>query len=102
MNHAALKDTKADGLAGGILRWWQQVRLRQQHKGTHRQLVIQETLVLTPKQRLILVQCGSERFLVGTGLDGVPSIVRLSEEDSTHAEFREEPTSVDRYGERCA
>jgi hypothetical protein len=77
MNHAAGKQAQTDGLAGGILRWWQQARLRQQHKGAERQLVIQETLALTPKQRILLLQCGSERFLVATGQDGAPSIVRL-------------------------
>jgi flagellar biogenesis protein FliO len=94
MNHAAAKRAsraaRADGLAAGLLRWWDQHRGRQQHQASERQLVLVESLVLNVKQRVVLVQCGAERFLIGTGQDGVPSMVRLSAGDPERTEFGEE------------
>jgi flagellar biogenesis protein FliO len=38
---------------------------------------ILETLPLGAKKQLLLVGCDGERFLVGTGAEGVQTIVRL-------------------------
>jgi flagellar biogenesis protein FliO len=38
-------------------------------------MFILESIVLGPKQRLVLLRCGDERFLVGTGPEGIQTIV---------------------------
>ena len=49
-----------------------------------------ETLALGAKQKLLLVTCGGERFLVGTGPDSVSTIVRVRREDGGIAALREQ------------
>jgi flagellar biogenesis protein FliO len=36
-----------------------------------------ESLALGPRQRVVLMRCGQERFLVGLGSDGVRTIVAV-------------------------
>jgi flagellar biogenesis protein FliO len=47
-----------------------------------RQMEIIETLAVGSKKQLVLVQCGGERFLVGTGVESVQTIVRVLPQDS--------------------
>lgn len=58
-------------------RRWKAHTLRERRRSAKRQLFILETIALGPKQRLVLMKCGEERFLVGTGADGVTSVVRV-------------------------
>jgi flagellar biogenesis protein FliO len=48
--------------------------------GAVRQMRLVETLSLGGKKQLLLVACGGERFLVGTGADSVQTIVRIQAE----------------------
>jgi hypothetical protein len=68
-----------EGLVPRLLRWWVQRCLRQHRRAAKRQLFLVETMVLGPKQKVYLMKCGEERFLVGTGPDGVTSMVRVGE-----------------------
>lgn len=45
-----------------------------------KQMSILETLALGSKKNLLLVKCGDECFLVGTGSESVQTIVRLTYE----------------------
>jgi flagellar biogenesis protein FliO len=58
-------------------RWWRVRGLAQQRRKAKKQLFLLETMVLGPKQRVVLMRCGEERFLVGTGAEGVTSVVRV-------------------------
>ena len=46
--------------------------------GRVRQMKLLETLPLGGKRQLMLVQCGSEHFLVGGGLETVETIVKVA------------------------
>jgi len=46
-----------------------------------RQMRILETLAVGAKKQLLLVSCGGERFLVGTGPDTVQTIVWMGSEN---------------------
>jgi len=73
----AMTDT-AGGLAGWLIeagRWWKLRGKQQQRRKARRRMFILETIVLGPKQRLVLLRCGDERFLVGTGPEGIQTIV---------------------------
>ena len=43
-----------------------------------RQMEVVETLALGGRKQLLLVRCGGESFLVGTGADSVQSIIRVT------------------------
>ena len=45
-----------------------------------KEMRVVETLTIGPKKQLVLVTCGGERFLVGTGADSVGTIVRVGAE----------------------
>jgi flagellar biogenesis protein FliO len=73
---------KFGGLALLLLRgwhWWRVRGLAQQRRKARKQLFLLETMVLGPKQRVVLMRCGAERFLVGMGAEGVTSVVRVEE-----------------------
>jgi flagellar biogenesis protein FliO len=75
------------GLAGLLAkgwRWWKARGLEQQRRTAKKQLFLLETMVLGPKQRVVLMRCGAERFLVGLGAEGVTSVVRV--DDGSQAE----------------
>ena len=68
------------GFVGWLLdamRWWRQRELRGRRQQARRQLTIVETLPLGPRKELVLVTCAGERFLVGTGAEGVQIVVRV-------------------------
>jgi flagellar biogenesis protein FliO len=70
------------GLAGLVVRgwrWWRARALEQQRRTAKKQLFLLETMVLGPKQRVVLMRCGAERFLVGVGAEGVTSVVRVED-----------------------
>jgi flagellar biogenesis protein FliO len=62
------------GLLGKLLRWLPQLKVS---KRANPRLTIVETLPLGGRQQVILVRCDEESFLVGTGVNGVGTIVRL-------------------------
>ncbi len=61
----------AHALAGAVAGGWAGTQARRRH------MQILETLPLGAKKQLLLVGCDGERFLVGTGAEGVQTIVRL-------------------------
>jgi flagellar biogenesis protein FliO len=69
------------GFAGWALEW---VRTLGMVSGVRprarRQMHLIETLALGGKKQLLLVACGADRFLVGTGPDSVQTIVRIQAE----------------------
>ena len=72
--------SRQTGFAGWLLdltRWWRQRELRGRRQQAQRQLTIVETLPLGPRKELVLVSCAGERFLVGTGSEGVQVVVRV-------------------------
>jgi flagellar biogenesis protein FliO len=78
-----VREAGLGGLAGLLMKgwaWWQARGLEQQRRTAKRQLFLLETMVLGPKQRLVLMRCGTERFLVGMGAEGVTSVVRLEDD----------------------
>ena len=69
---AETKKQAPGGLAGWMLSAVSNLRTR---KPSERQMVLMERLTLGPKKELLLVRCGEELFLVGTGADSVQTIV---------------------------
>ena len=55
-----------------------------------KQMRVVETLALGTKNKLVLVSCGGERFLVGTGAESVGTIVRVRAEAVGLAVAREQ------------
>ena len=81
--------TPVAGLAGWLLeavRVWRVGARKPQRK--HMRVV--ETMVLGAKHKLLLVSCGGERFLVGTGPESVGTIVRVKPESVGSAALREQ------------
>jgi len=71
-------DDGIGGLAGWLMkagRWWKVRGKQQRRRKARRRMFILESIVLGPKQRLVLLRCGNERFLVGTGPEGIHTIV---------------------------
>jgi flagellar biogenesis protein FliO len=60
-------------------RWWRARGVERQRRSATRQLFLLETMVLGPKQRVVLMRVGEERFLVGLGAEGVTSVVRVEQ-----------------------
>ncbi len=54
-----------------------------------KRLKVVETLTIGPKKQLVLVSCGEQCFLVGTGSDSVQTIVRVEPGTAGIAEPRE-------------
>ena len=68
------------GVAGWLMQateWWKQRGVRDRRRAEKRQMFIVESIQLGPKQRVVLLKCGGDRFLVGTGAEGIQSIVRV-------------------------
>ena len=55
-----------------------------------KQMRVVETLALGAKNKLVLVSCGGERFLVGTGSETIGTIVRVRGEAAGLAAVREQ------------
>jgi flagellar biogenesis protein FliO len=75
--------SQIQGFAGwviALLRGW-----RGQCEMQRKQLRVVETLQLGGKKQLMLVTCGGESFLVGSGSDSVQTLVRLNAESSVGA-----------------
>ena len=77
------------GLAGWLLKAYREYRAGSRNARRKHMRVV-ETLALGAKQKLVLVTCGGERFLVGTGPDAVSTIVRVRREDGGIAALREQ------------
>jgi hypothetical protein len=79
---------------GRLLRlwqWWLDLRTADRARSAKRHLTLEETLVLGPKQRVHLLRCGTERFLAGTGADGVSSLLRvgpMSPDEASNGDLR--------------
>jgi hypothetical protein len=74
-----LGEREQAALPGGLAGWL--VGLIRRHRDApkaRKQMRVVETLALGGRRQLILVACGSERFLVGSGADRVDSIVRVT------------------------
>ena len=73
--------SRLDALNGWLTRaarWWRQREIASLRRKAKRQMFLVESLVVGPKQRVVLLRCGSERFLVGTGAEGILSIVPVA------------------------
>ena len=71
--------TEQQGWTGWIasaVRWLKTPAERAQRK----HLRVVETLTIGAKKQLVLVSCDGERFLVGTGAEGVGTITRVRPE----------------------
>jgi hypothetical protein len=62
------------GLAGRLLAWLPNLTAG---RGRTRHMKVIEMLPMGGRRQLTLVSCDGERFLVGSGADGVASIVRV-------------------------
>lgn len=69
-----------DGLAGWVLGFVRLLNAGASRKRVRKQLRVVETLQIGPKKQLVLVSCGGERFLVGTGPESVGTITRVRRE----------------------
>jgi flagellar biogenesis protein FliO len=67
--------TNQHGVLGSLLEWWMERRSKAQT--STRQLRVVESLPLNSKQKLLLVDCAGQQFLVGVGLDEISSIVKV-------------------------
>ncbi len=75
------REMPVQGLAGWLLEAAARVVGRRRAQAARRkQMRVVETLAIGPKKQLVLVSCGGERFLVGTGADSVQTIVRVGPE----------------------
>ena len=77
------------GLAGwllGAMRQWREGACGERRK--HMRVV--ETLTLGARNKLLLVSCGGERFLVGTGAESIGTIVRVRGEAGSLTAVREQ------------
>jgi flagellar biogenesis protein FliO len=78
--------TNQHGIAGALVQWWAERRVK---KDSVQQLRVIETLPLNSKQKLMLVQCAGQQFLVGVGLDRISTILPVkSTEESIGREAR--------------
>jgi flagellar biosynthetic protein FliO len=75
-----------EGLAAWVLARFR--ALRGVHSSEHKQMRVLETLSLGAKRQLMLVECGSDRYLVGCGGESIQTIVRASGQIAT-CEFAE-------------
>jgi flagellar biogenesis protein FliO len=60
-----------------VWRRWKARGMRQRRRDAKRQMFLVESMVLGPKQRVVLMRCGAERFLVGMSAEGITSVVRV-------------------------
>jgi flagellar biogenesis protein FliO len=78
-NAARMNRTKALPELGGIGGWlFGLLRgVRRERRAAIRQMHLLEILPLGGKRQLMLVSCAGEHFLVGGGIDGIATIVRV-------------------------
>ena len=69
------------GVAGALLQWW--VERRSKRQESVQQLQIVDALTLNSKQKLMLVDCAGQKFLVGVGLEQISAIVRVESPEDT-------------------
>lgn len=69
---------------GGVAGWcwqlgerWRRRLAQGRERAAKRQMFILESLQVGPKQRVVLLKCGDDRFLIGTGPEGIQSIARV-------------------------
>ena len=85
-------EQKQQGAGAGLAAWLLKA-LRAWRAGAaaeRRQMRVVETLALGTKNKLVLVSCGGERFLVGTGPESVGTIVRVRGDAGALAAAREQ------------
>ena len=68
---------EGSGLAGWLLALVKGLKARQESRESGKQMKVLETLALGPKKQLLLVRCGEETFLIGTGAENVMAIERV-------------------------
>jgi len=68
-------------MAGALLQWWTERRSKRQE--SVQQLQIVDALTLNSKQKLMLVDCSGQRFLVGVGLEQISAIVKVESSEGT-------------------
>ena len=73
---------RPSGLADGFAGWVRGILDRRQETRAKRHLRVVETLALGGRRQLMLVSCGGERFLVGSGGDRVETIIRVLGEET--------------------
>jgi flagellar biogenesis protein FliO len=66
--------------------------LRSRNMAEARELQLLETLSLGGRRQLMLVECGSRRFLVGVGAESVQTIVAVAEQTLASVHSKEEAT----------
>lgn len=69
------EDLRRYGLAGVLLRLWNE--RRSSRKADERHMELLETLPLGSKRQLMLIRCAGDRFLVGGSLDCIETIVKI-------------------------
>ena len=69
------------GVAGALLQWWTERRSKRQE--SVQQLRIVDALTLNSKQKLMLVDCAGQTFLVGVGLEQISAIVKVESSEGT-------------------
>jgi len=79
----AVPSRSSGGLAFWLLEVWRRWSRRSGRSGRGaggedgRQLTVVESLMVGPRQRVHLVRCGREHFLVATGADGVSNLIQV-------------------------
>ena len=80
---AVTRQSLVRGLSAWLIKangWWKQRVLKERRRQARKRLFLVESLVLGPKQKVVLMRCGREQFLVGTGPEGIQSIVPIGGE----------------------
>ena len=84
---------KASVTTGGLVGWVMEAFSYLMANGSRRpamkQMRIVETLAIGAKKQLLLVSCGGERFLVGTGSESVQTMMRVRRETGVAANVEE-------------
>lgn len=84
MQHREQSPVAVDGFAGWLMSFWRTMSARNaETRRRGREMRVVETLAVGGRKQLLLVSCAGERFLVGTGSDGIGTIVRVRPETAT-------------------
>ena len=83
MSETTFAESRTVPAAGGVAGWlFEAARLLWNRsarvRAAERELQVVETLALGGRKQLLLVLCGGQRFLVGTGPDAVQTIVQIT------------------------
>jgi len=68
------------GLVGWVMEAFSYLMANGSRRPAMKQMRIVETLAIGAKKQLLLVSCGGEYFLVGTGPESVQTMVRVRQE----------------------